>query len=267
MLAMNIFDGIILGIVQGLTEFLPVSSSGHLILARQILGIQTLDGLAFDAVLQLATILAVGVYFWRDLWKIFISFLKVVRGKSIEKKEKTMLWAIIIGTIPAVIFGLLLEKKMETIFRNVHLVALTLFLGSLMMLAAEHFAKKTKVLSVGKGFLIGLFQCLALVPGISRSGATISGGLFAGLNREEAARFSFLLSFPIIVGSGLKKLYDLYKVHELATLGMPLWIGSLFAFVIGVGAIHFLITYLKKNTMNAFVVYRIILVIGILAFF
>ena len=264
---MTIFHSIILGLVEGLTEFLPVSSSGHLILARQILGIQTMDGLAFDAVLQLATILAVLVYFWKDLWRIFGTFINLVSKKPVEQKDKTLFWAIVIGTIPAVIFGLLLESKMETIFRNVHLVAITLFLGSLMMFAAEKYARHIKNLTVGKGFLIGLFQVLALVPGVSRSGATISGGLFTGLRREEAARFSFLLSFPVIVGAGLKKLYDIYKLHELAILGPSLWVGSLVAFVVGIASIHFLISYLKKHTLNAFVVYRMLLVLAIIIFF
>lgn len=264
---MTFFDSIILGIVQGLTEFLPVSSSGHLILARQILGIQTLDGLAFDAVLQLATIAAVGLYFWKDLWNLFKTFTSYFTSKPAGQKEKTLLWAVIIGTIPAVIFGLLLESRMETIFRNVHLVALTLLLGSLMMFAAEKYAKQNSALTVGKGLVTGLFQVLALVPGVSRSGATISGGLFSGLKREDAARFSFILSFPIILGSGLKKLLDLYKAHELVTLGASLWVGSIVAFVVGLAAIHFLITYLKKNTLNLFVAYRILLVLAIIIFF
>lgn len=265
--SMSFFDSIILGIVQGLTEFLPVSSSGHLIIARQILGIQTRDGLAFDAVLQLATIAAVGLYFWKDLLGLLKTFINFVMKKSVGENEKTLFWAIVIGTIPAVIFGLLLESKMETLFRNVHLVALTLFIGSIIMFAAEKYSKQISSLTVGRGFMIGLFQVLALVPGISRSGATISGGLFSGLKREDAARFSFLLSFPIILGSGLKKLLDLYKMHELVTLGSSLWVGSIVAFFVGLAAIHFLITYLKKHTMNIFAVYRIILVIVIIILF
>ncbi len=264
---MNILNSVILGLVQGLTEFLPVSSSGHLIIARQLLGIQTTDGLAFDAVLQLATIAAVGVYFFKDLLRLAKTFILMVRGKVVEAKEKTLLWAIILGTIPAVIFGVLLESKMETIFRNVHLVALTLFLGSIMMFLAEKYARQNDSLTIQKGFLTGMFQTLALVPGISRSGATISGGLFLGLKREDATRFSFLLSFPVILGSGLKKLYDLYKVHEIATLGSPLWIGSAVAFVVGLFAIHFLVSYLKKHTLNIFIFYRLLVVALILILF
>lgn len=264
---MTILDSIILGIIQGLTEFLPVSSSGHLIIARQYLDIQSMNGLAYDAVLQLATILAVGLYFWRDIWGLVKSFFKLISRKKIEGKEATLFWAIFVGTIPAVIFGLFFEKSMDTIFRNIHLVALTLVLGSLLMFFAEKFAKQNKTLTVGKGFQAGLFQTLALLPGISRSGATISGGLFLGFTREEAARFSFLLSFPIILGSGLKKLLDLYQGHELVVLGPSLWISSFFAFAVGLAAIHFLITYLKKHTLYAFVVYRLLLVVVLLALF
>ncbi len=264
---MTILNSIILGITEGLTEFLPVSSSGHLIIVRQFLGIQNTNGLAFDAILQLATILAVGLYFWKDIWALIKSFFRLITRKTLRGKEATMFWAIFIGTIPAVVFGLLFENAMETIFRNIHLVALTLVLGSILMFFAEKYARQNKTLTVEKGFLAGLFQCLALLPGVSRSGATISGGLFLGFTREEATRFSFLLSFPIILGSGLKKLYDLYTMHELVVLGPSLWIGSLFAFVVGLGAIHFLITYLKKHTMYAFVIYRLLLVVVLLAYF
>jgi undecaprenyl-diphosphatase len=264
---MTILNAIILGIIQGLTEFLPISSSGHLIIARQYLGIQTMDGLAFDAVLQLATILAVGLYFWRDILGLARSFFKLITRKALVGKESTLFWAIFVGTIPAVIFGLLFEKSMDTIFRNVHLVALTLVLGSILMFFAERYARQNKNITVEKGLLAGLFQSLALLPGVSRSGATISGGLFLGLTREEATRFSFLLSFPIILGSGLKKLLDLYQAHELVVLGPALWVSSAFAFVVGLAAIHFLITYLKKHTLYAFVVYRLLLVVVLLALF
>jgi undecaprenyl-diphosphatase len=264
---MTILNAIILGIIQGLTEFLPVSSSGHLIIARHYLGIQSMDGLAFDAVLQLATILAVGLYFWRDIWGLAKSFFKLITRKAIVGKEATLFWAIFVGTIPAIILGLFFENLMDTVFRNIHLVALTLVLGSLLMFFAEKFAKQNKELTIEKGFLAGLFQTLALLPGVSRSGATISGGLFLGFTREEATRFSFLLAFPIILGSGLKKLYDLYQGHELIVLGPPLFVSSIFAFVVGLGAIHFLITYLKKHTLYAFVVYRLLLVVVLLALF
>lgn len=237
---------LILGLVQGLTEFIPVSSSGHLIIVREFLVIHGND-LAFDAILQLATILAVLVYFWKDLWGLLYDWKK--------------LKIIIIATIPAVVFGLLLEKYMETVFRNVLLVAIMLAVGSFIMLLSEYFSTKDKTLTLKNGFIIGLFQCLALVPGMSRSGMTISGGLFIGLSREEATRFSFLLSFPIILGSGLKKLLDIPHVDA------SLSVAFIVSFIVGLGAIHFLIKFLKHHSLRLFAWYRILLACFIVYWF
>jgi undecaprenyl-diphosphatase len=239
-------NNIILGIVQGLTEFIPVSSSGHLILAREFLSVHGND-LAFDAVLQLATVLAVLVYFWKDLWGLLYDWKK--------------LKIIILATIPAVVFGLLLEKYMETVFRNVLLVAIMLAVGSFIMLLSEYFSTKDKQLTLKNGFIIGLFQCLALIPGMSRSGMTISGGLFTGLSREEATRFSFLLSFPIILGSGLKKALD------IQTFDLSFGLAFITAFIVGLGAIHFLIKFLKNHSLRAFAWYRILLACFIVYWF
>jgi undecaprenyl-diphosphatase len=239
-------NNIILGIVQGLTEFIPVSSSGHLILAREFLSVHGND-LAFDAVLQLATVLAVLVYFWKDLWGLLYDWKK--------------LKIIILATIPAVVFGLLLEKYMETVFRNVLLVAIMLAVGSFIMLLSEYFSTKDKQLTLKNGFIIGLFQCLALIPGMSRSGMTISGGLFTGLSREEATRFSFLLSFPIILGSGLKKLLDIPHIDA------GLSVAFIVSFVVGLAAIHFLIKFLKNHSLRVFAWYRILLACFIVYWF
>jgi undecaprenyl-diphosphatase len=264
---MNIFQAIILGLVEGVTEFVPISSSGHLIIARQIMGLQSSNGLLIDAVLQMGTIVALGVYFFPDLWKILKNFIAFCLRKPLNPEDKTMVLAIIYGTIPAIIFGLLLQKEMETIFRSVHLVAITLLVGAALMYCAEKFGKADKILSPMRGFVVGLFQCLALVPGVSRSGATISGGLFAGLNRESAVRFSFLLSFPIIFGSGLKALWDVHKAGILATGGVgTLVLGSVVAFISGLVAIHFLIKYLKTHDLKLFIGYRVIVAILVLIF-
>jgi undecaprenyl-diphosphatase len=242
---MSFIDAIILGLVQGLTEFIPISSSGHLIIAREIFNINGFEALGVDAVLQLATILAVIVYFFRDLPELL--------------RNRIYLLAIVLGTIPAIIFGLLLENQMETVFRSSYLVAWTLIAGAILMYLAEHLAKADKVLTPLRGFVIGLFQTLALVPGISRSGATISGGLISGLNRVEATRFSFLLAIPIITGSGLKKLLELNSTGGLSDQGFPLLLGSLVAFTSGLLAIHFLIKYLKNHKLTIFIWYRIVL--------
>jgi undecaprenyl-diphosphatase len=264
---MKYLVAIILGLIQGVTEFIPVSSSGHLIIARAFIGsggsaLSSGDGgLAFDAILQLATSLALIVYFRREIWSLIRDFLAMVFGKPIEPKQKTLIFSVIIGTIPAVIFGLLLESTMDTVFRNVNLVALTLILGSFLFMVAERFGKQDKELSIGKGVAVGFFQCLALVPGVSRSGATISGGLFMGFNREQATRFSFLLSIPILFGAGLKKLFEVRHALFTTGFGFPLLLGSAVAFVSGLAAISLLIRYLKNHNLNIFIWYRIILAI------
>lgn len=260
----------ILGLIEGITEFLPISSSGHLILARSLLGAVNTNGLAVDAVLQLGTILAVVVYFFKDLLTLALAGITRVMGKVPKRDDEQLLIAIIIGTIPALILGLLLESAMETIFRNTHLVAYALIAGSVIFVIAEQFSKHQRTsygiekISWLQGLLIGLFQTLALVPGMSRSGMTISGGLFLGLSREAAARFGFLLSVPIILGAGLKKTFDLVSGGELATIGTPLLIGSAVAFVSGLLAIHVLLRFLRTHPLHVFALYRVLLAVSIL---
>lgn len=256
---LDLWTGIILGAIQGITEFLPISSSGHLILAREFFGFSPENGLAIDAVLQLATILAVGIYFRKELLDLLFSFIKVILNVPLESEKKTLLFAVILGTIPAMIVGLLLQDQMETIFRSSALVALMLIVGSLIFVLAEKMSTGRSPLTVGKGFVVGLFQVLALIPGVSRSGITISGGLILGLTREAAARFSFILSFPIILGSGLLKLFELQQEHLLQALGIPLIASFVTSFIVGILAIHYLIKYLRNHTLYIFVWYRLIL--------
>ena len=268
---MDFIHSAILGLVQGLTEFIPVSSTGHLIIARNIMGLPLEGSLSFDAILQLATGLAVLAYFWKDIWNIIVS------------KNIKFISVLIMGSIPAVIFGLLLQDYMDTVFRGTHVVAITLILGAILFYFAERFTHETSgslsplngipnhseglpEVSLKKSLGIGFFQCLALVPGMSRSGSTISGGLFLGLNRESATRFSFLLSLPIIFGSGLKKVFDLYQTGALAQAESSLFVASIFAFISGLLAIHFLIKFLRNHSLNYFGIYRIILAVWILIF-
>ena len=275
---MTHFAAIILGLVEGLTEFIPISSSGHLLIAHQLLG-QTLAGtLTFDAIIQLATACALLVYFWREIWRLLQTVWLFVCRRPIEQKEKTLLYAIVLGTIPAIVFGLLLQKSMDTIFRNIHLVALALLFGSALMWYAQKISPRRdlgeiggqveqKILSVKRGVIIGFYQCLALLPGVSRSGATISGGLLTGLSQEEATRFSFLLSIPVLFGAGLLKLFEVR--HELfsAAFLSPLLLGSLVAFLSGLFSIRFLMKYLKTHNLNVFIWYRVALAILILILF
>jgi undecaprenyl-diphosphatase len=262
----------ILGLVEGITEFLPISSSGHLIVARELLGATNANGLAVDAVLQFGTILAVVVYFFKDLLNLAYTALYRVLGKPVRKEDERLLVALIIGTVPAVILGFLLEKTMDTIFRNTHLVAYALIFGSLIFIFAEYLSRRGKkyggVESVDffKAFVIGLFQTIALVPGMSRSGMTISGGLFLGLSREAAAKFGFLLSVPVILGAGAKKFFELQSMGDLSALGTPLLLGSVMAFLSGLVAIHALLKFLRTHPLYVFAVYRVLLALAILVF-
>ncbi len=262
---MSIFESIFLGFIQGATEFIPVSSSGHLILGRFFLGRELSGTIAFDAILQLATILAVFVYFHKDILNLFKTFFNILKRKENKKEDLILFQAILIGTIPALFFGLILEGPMDTFFRNIYVVLFGLFLGTVVMYFADKNKKEDKELDIKRGFKIGFFQALALIPGVSRSGATISGGLFLGLSRELATRFSFLLALPIITGSGLKKLFDLFKAGG-GYLDFNLFISALTAFVVGLVAIHFLISFLKKNSLKIFIYYRILLIFIILIF-
>ena len=249
---MSLLDTIILGIVQGLTEFIPVSSSGHLIVFREILGMDIAGALAVDAVLQLASGFAILAYFSKEF--------------STIRNDTKLLKALAIGTLPAVVLGLLLEDVMSTAFRSVHLVSLTLILGAILMWFAELYSREDQSIDSRRGFGVGLFQSLALVPGVSRSGATISGGLLLGLKRETAIRFSFLLALPIILGSGMKKLIGLYQSGLLSSIGPSLLVGSVFSFIFSLLAITFLIRYLKDHKLTPFIWYRIILALIIFVF-
>lgn len=266
------FDSIFLGIVQGLTEFLPISSSGHLILAREVLGISQAGGLAFDAMLQLATALAVVLYFRTDI----ADLVRNLFSKTRDAAKTRLTWYLVVGTVPAVVLGLALEEYMETLFRSSKLVALTLVVGAVIMFAADRAlawreqahglqdekpaTKDGTGLTATKAVGVGLFQALALVPGMSRSGMTISGGYFLGLPKDLAIRFSFLLSIPVIVGSGLVKLPDLVKETAAAGSGAPsLVLGFLSAFAFGWFAIDFLLKFLRNNSFTGFVIYRIAL--------
>ncbi len=263
---MEIWQAIVLGLVQGVTEFIPISSSGHLILVRSFFGPATGIDLAFDAVLQLATAFAILAFFWREIVGLIRTLIDLVTNKFVKNEDKNLLYALVFGTIPAVALGLMLEGAMESIFRNVFLVAVMLVLGSVLMFYAEKVFSGKNTLSPQKGFTLGFFQSLALIPGVSRSGATISGGMILGLSREMATRFSFLLAFPILFGSGIKKFFDITLSQSFETLGMPLLIGSVVAFCTGLLAIRFLLNFLKTRTLKPFIVYRIILALLIFIF-
>ncbi len=258
---MTFIEALSLGLLQGLTEFLPISSSGHLILARSLFGIEDANALAFDAVLQLASIIAVMLYFFPDIWQLTQTALRKLGRLPVNQRDETLLYAILLGTIPAVILGLTLESLMETLFRSPLLVAGVLILGSCLFIYAEWkyvHEPRTNDMTIKKGLMIGLFQSLALIPGMSRSGASIAGGMLLGLTRSEAARFSFLLALPVITGAGLKKFLEMITSDQTIVWSTVL-VGAAAAFVSGLFAIHFMISFVRKHTLWPFIWYRFIL--------
>jgi len=265
---MSFIDAIILGVVQGITEFLPISSTGHLILARDILKLESEFGLAVDATLHFATALAVLLYFRTDIAALVGASFDLVRGKAVEQRERTLLFALAVGTVPAVVLGLFLESRIETVFRSAELVAWVLLAGSGLFLLAEWVRERypqPRELTVRTGLVVGFFQALALFPGMSRSGATISGGMLLGITREAAARFAFLLSVPIILGAGGMKLLDLGHAGLADAQWLTIGIGALAAFVSGIASVHYLLKFLKNHSLLVFVVYRVALAMVVFA--
>lgn len=255
-----IIEAILLGVLQGLTEFLPVSSSGHLVIAEWALGWKSglMDNLAFDVALHAGTLFAVLWYFRRDWLQFGGAVIGVLRGNAPEYQAR-LVGYIVLATIPAVIAGMRYEDMVENILRNPLLVAAALVAGSLIMWFADRYASQRRPLAsmtLGHAVLVGAAQAVALIPGISRSGITISAALAVGYRREDAARFSFLLSTPIIAGAGL------FKLRHISLEGHAAWgciLGTLSAAVVGYLAIRFLIRYLERHSLNIFVWYRLAL--------
>jgi undecaprenyl-diphosphatase len=251
---------IILGLVQGLTEFLPVSSTAHLILVSDILKLDPEKfGLSFDVALHLGTALAVLLYF-ATTWIGLIG--DVLRGRW------RLPLVIVVGTIPAAIAGVLFETAVSTTLRSAVYIAIGLLVGSAIFVLAERLGARRRRLervSLVDAVVVGAAQAIALLPGISRSGITISAGLFRGLERGDATRFAFLLSTPIIVGAGLKTLLDARKAAELTAHLDIVAIGFVVSFVSGLAAVAFMVRYLRTHTLNIFVVYRVVLAVVILA--
>jgi undecaprenyl-diphosphatase len=268
---MDISAAIILGLVQGITEFLPISSTGHLVLVEQLLSLNMAQSLAVGAVFHLATTLAVVTYFRGDLWVLLQALIRKLGRLPTNEKDLTLLYALLVGTIPAVVLGLLLEGYMEAHFQTPQVVATLLFVGAIFFMYAEwrYFLSPPRgAITVRRGLLVGLFQALALLPGISRSGATLAGGMLLGLSRLEAARFSFLLAIPITLGVGIKKLLDL-MVIEGDVVWLPIMIGAAMSFVSALIVIHYFLAFIRRYTLWPFIWYSITLscLVGYVAFF
>lgn len=261
MLNMDYVSALILGLVQGITEFLPISSTGHLVMVREVLGLDEVNQLAIDAVLHLATLLAVIVYFRQDLWVLGQTLVRKLGRLPVNDKDVLLLQALAIGTIPAVVLGLLLESFITEYLYSATTVAVVLFLASIFFMYAEwryYVTPPHGTLDIKRGFLIGCFQVLALLPGFSRAGATIAGGMLLGLNRHEASRFSFLLAIPIIAGVGSKKLLDLVSEGgEVAWL--PIAVAAIVSFLTALLVIHLFLNFIRKYTLWPFIWYGIIL--------
>lgn len=262
-----IFEAILLGILQGLTEFLPISSSGHLILAEWAFGWQgeLMNNLTFDVALHAGTLFAVLWYFRRDWLQFGNAVVKVVRGSAPEY-EARLVWYLALATIPAVVAGLRYEDVVERAFRNPLLVAAALVAGSVIMWFSDRYSSRSRSLAtmtLGHAFLVGLAQAVALVPGVSRSGITISAALLAGYRREDSARFSFLLSTPIIAGAAV------FKLRDITFQGHAAWgciLGTLSSAVVGYLSIRFLIRYLERHSLDLFVWYRLALAGAVVLF-
>lgn len=254
---MTVLQSVIFGIVQGLGEFLPISSSAHLVLIPWLFGWQD-PGLTFDVALHMGTLLAVIIYFWRD----WVSLLQgaVSRKPSYEKR---IFWYLVIATIPGAVIGFALESKAETVFRSPLLIGVMLIvMGILLYLGDRQRQLRTMdTMTFSDALLIGLSQALAIIPGVSRSGSTMTVARWLSLTREDAARFSFLMSTPIITGAGLLSMRDLH----ISDINTAFIIGVITSFIVGLLSISFLLRYLKTSNFKIFVGYRILL--GIIVIF
>ena len=254
---MDIVQAISLGLVQGVSEFVPISSSGHLVLVPWLLGWPQ-PGLVFDTVVHWGTLVAVLAYFGRDFMALASAWGRSLASRNLGEPEARIAWLIIVGTVPAAVMGYVGEDFFESLFAAPAWVAALLLVTGLILALSEWLGKRQKEphqLTFLDSLIIGIAQGCAIAPGISRSGATMAAGLFLGLKREAAARYSFLLATPIIFGAGLLKLLDLFKVGNVATHLPPLILGFLAAALSGYLCIRFLLTYLQRGRLYAFAIY------------
>ena len=260
---MNIFHAILLGILQGLTEFIPVSSTAHLLIAQYLLGIPASDAIfAFNVLVQLGTVLSLIIYFWKDLVAILLDTLKNLSGlgnfKTLPDNAK-MGWYIIIATIPALLAGALLKKYVVALFgMPLTEAAIRLFAAAILLTIAERFSKRNRALNTMTwldALIVGLMQVIAVFPGASRSGTTISGGMFRGFDRPAEARFAFLMSVPVMLAAGAYEALDLRKIPNVGQFLPLISIGFITAAIVGWLAIRWLLNYLNKNSLYIFAAY------------
>ena len=257
---MTITEAIVLGLVQGLTEFIPVSSTAHLEIVPVVLGWGD-PGAAVSAVIQFGTLLAAIIYFFRDIVRLMAGFFRgLITRRPLADVDSREAWLVVIGTIPIVVLGLLLKKHIESTFRGLWIITTMVIVVAILMQLAEAYAKQRQMrnfddMTVKDAMAIGLGQCLALIPGSSRSGSTIMPAIFRGIDRPTAARYSFLLSIPAVGGAGFLELFK--ERHTLGQLGwMPIIVAIVVAFVAGYASIWFLMRYLRTHTTHVFIYYR-----------
>ncbi|HWC31462.1 MAG TPA: undecaprenyl-diphosphatase UppP [Dehalococcoidia bacterium] len=270
----ELLQALVLGIVQGLTEFLPISSTGHLILAEELLGIpEGKFGLPFDASIHLGTLTAVLIYFRETILRVIAAWFVSLRTRNWQETPQSRLaWLLLLGTIPAVVAGILIEDAASDELRDPVVVAAMMIIFCIPMIAAERWGRGSREVddvNPKDALLVGAAQSVALIPGVSRSGMTISAGMLLGLRREEAASFAFLLSAPVIAGAGGKQVFDALRDGNEAAGGLDVYlVGLVSAGVVGYLAVAFLLRYLRTNTLMPFVIYRVVLgvvVLGLVA--
>lgn len=266
---MGLLEAIILGLIQGLTEFLPISSSAHLRVSASLLGWEEDPGAAFTAITQLGTEAAVIVFFWRDIVRIIGRWARSLTGRIPRSDPDAKLgWYIIIGTIPIVVLGLLFQDQIETSLRSLWIVATMLIVFGLILGLADWAGRRIRTLdtlTTGHAIVYGFAQALALIPGVSRSGGTITAGLLLGYDRPSAARYSFLLAIPAVIGSGF---YQVYKVWGRPCDGacppevfgpLETATATLIAFIVAIAVIALFMKYISKHSFLPFVIYRVLL--------
>lgn len=259
--AMSILEAVVLGLVQGLTEFLPVSSTAHLRIVPALLGWDD-PGAAYSAVIQLGTVVAVLLYFAKDLVRLSRAFVQgLVAKQPFGTEDSRLAWYVGLGTIPIGVFGLAFKKSIETSLRSLYVISGSLIILALVLFAAERLASHRRTLAdmtLKDGLIIGFWQALALIPGSSRSGTTLTGGLSLGFNRADAARYSFLLSIPATTLAGIFELKHLLEAAEAPSTAV-LVVGTLVSFLSGLAAIWGLLRFLRSRSTLVFVGYRIVL--------
>ena len=266
---MSWIEAVVLGVVQGLTEFQPISSSAHQRLVGEVFGWED-PGAAFTAITQIGTEAAVLLYFRREIGRIIVAWLGSLAGRRKGDPDARMGWLIIVGSVPIVVLGLLFQDRIETTLRDLRIVAIALVAFSLILFWADRVGAKRRELdqlTVGHGIAFGLAQAMALIPGVSRSGGTITMGLFLGYTRAAAARYSFLLAVPAVLGSGFFQAYEALTgdvAGETVAWG-PTIVATVIAFAVGLSVIAWLLRYLNRGSFTPFVVYRVVLGLTVLA--